>query len=147
MKKKSTTKEIQLNYDLTIDEETKKIITSAEGGRYSYFDYSKKIIKEIVSKDVKEIKWHDVAIIVQALFSKYLICSGIIDCFLMFEIKNNKRSDPPKYCYRNVASYLNNDDKAKVNYLGEEIKKLLAINEIECHPSWEECLCNNSQED
>lgn len=127
---------INLNKDLTLNEEYKNVITSAEKGRYSYFDYSKEKIEEIAKMNINDIKWKDTAYLVQALFPQYLIYSGLFDSFLMFEIKNNVRKDPPKYFYRNLISYLNNNKEVKVNYLGDEIINLFEVNNIKYDTSW-----------
>lgn len=137
MKKKIIkTEELKLNKTLVIDEESKKIITSAERGRYSYFDYTEEIIKNIAMKDMEEVTRNEWFAIAQALFPNYLICSGLIDSFLMFEIKNQVRIDPPKYYYCNLWSFLNNDREARVNLLVEEVKDLFNKNNINYHESW-----------
>ena len=135
--------ELKLNKDLTINEEYKKVITEAERGRYNYFDFSKEKIQEIALKDLKDLKYNDAACLVQALYPQYLIGSGLFDGFLMFEIKKGVRVDPPKYCYGNLTSYLNNDKKTKFNYLAAEIIDLFKNNNIEYNQDWHKLLPNN----
>lgn len=132
-----TSKELTLNKNLTINEEYKKIITSAEKCRYSYFDYSKEKVQEIANKNLNDLKYTDAATLVQALFPQYLICSGLVDSFLMFEIKNGVRQDPPKYCYMHLDSFLNNDKKAKLNNLTSEIIDLFKSNNIKYNKHWD----------
>ena len=104
---KKLTQQLTLNKTLVINENAKQIITTAEKGRYSYFDYSKETIQDIASKHPNELTQKTAFTIVQALFPEFLICSGLFDAFLMFEIKDNKRSDPPKFCYDHIHCYLN----------------------------------------
>jgi len=139
---KKLTKELKLNKDLTIKEEYKKVITEAERRSYSYFDYTKEKIQEIASKDLTELKVKDGFYLVQALYPQYLVCSGLIDNFLIFEIKKGMRVDPPKYYYRNITSYLNNDDKNKFNYLAAEIVDLFKVNNIEYNKLWDVLIRN-----
>jgi hypothetical protein len=135
--------ELKLNKDLTINEEYKKVITEADSGRYSYFDFTKEKLQEIALKDLKDLKYNDAATLVQALYPQYLICSGLFDCFLMFEIKKGVRVDPPKYYYGDLQSYLNNDKKTKFNYLAAEIIDLFKNNNIEYNQDWHKLLPNN----
>lgn len=129
---------LNLNKSLEINEEYKKIITSAEKGRYSYFDYDRESVQAVAKKNIKDVKQVDCFILVQALFPEYLICSGLIDCFLMFEIKNNYRVDPPKYYYSTLGSFLNNNKEVQANFLIDEIMDLFDKNNIECDNSWRE---------
>lgn len=138
--KKTITEELKLNKNLVIDEKHKKVITDAEGGRYAYFDFTKDKIQEIAKKDLSELKLNDTFYLVQALFPEYLISSGLFDCFLMFKIKNGVRVDPPKYCYRNLQSYLNNDTESKFNYLAGEIIDLFKNNGIDYNQNWNKLL-------
>ena len=133
---KEKLKPLELNKSLVMNEEYKKVITSAEKGRYSYYDYSKEIIQEIANKDFEQLYCADARPIVQALFPKYLITSGLWDNFLMFEIVDNERANSPKYCYLDACSYLDNDDKARCNLLLEEIIDLFNKNDITPHESW-----------
>ena len=134
--------ELKLNKDLTINEEFKKIITEADNGRYSYFDFTKEKIQEIALKDLNDLKYDDAVTLVQALYPQYLICSGLIDCFLMFEIKKGVRVDPPKYYYCDLRSYLNNDKKTKFNHLATEIIDLFKNNNIDYNQDWHQLLQN-----
>lgn len=141
--KKQELKELVLNKELNINEDAKKAITTAEGGRYSYFDYDKKTIQKIAEKRVASLKTYDIRPIIQALFPDYLIGSGLFDAFLMFEIKNGVRIDPPKFYYYNLFSYLNNNKEKKFNKLLNEIEDLFKKNNIAYHESWEELFKEN----
>lgn len=137
--KKEKTQAIKLNKDLSIDfSEYKRKITTAENGRYSYFDFSKEAVSEIASKEIDNVSVPELRMLAQALFPEYLQCSGLFDGFLFFEIRSNKRVDPPKYYYCFLSSYLNNDNKAKVNRLSEEVKDLFEQNGISYSESWKQ---------
>lgn len=127
---------LNLNKSLEINEKYKQIITTAERGRYSYFDYDKESVQAVAKKNIKDVRLVDCFILAQALFPEYLICSGLIDSFLMFEIKNNNRVDPPKYYYSSLASYLNNNKEVQANFLIDEVIDLFDKNDIECDSSW-----------
>ena len=129
---------LTLNKDLQLNKKYKDIIISAENGRYSYFDYSKDVIQNIANNNLSDIDWEDCAYLLQALFPQYLICSGLFDSFLMFEIENGKRSDPPKYFYKDLQSFLNNGEgKTQYNYLGNEIIDLFKANGIRYNSEWD----------
>ena len=139
-------KPLELNKSLVMNEDYKKIITSAENGRYRYHDYSKEIIQEIANKNTEGLYCNDINPIVQALFPQYLICSGLWDNFLMFEIKDNERANSPKYSYLDVGSYLDNDKEAKCNLLMEEILDLFYENKLSIHPCWIKALATVKEE-
>ncbi len=133
MKKESTVK-IETNKDLAIDySEWKKNITS---GGYTYFDFSRDEVERIAKKNVKEVSTVEIRTLAQALFPQYLQCSGLFDGFLFFDVFCGERIDPPKYCYATCSSYLNNNDRVKVNRLIDEIEDLFEQNEIDCSDDW-----------
>lgn len=136
---KQNIQQIKLNKDLSLDfSEYKKKITSAENARYSYFDFSKEAVSTVASKEIDNVSNSELRMLAQALFPEYLQCSGLFDGFLFFEIRSNKRVDPPKYYYGVLSSYLNNDKEAKVNRLAEEIKDLFEQNGIAYSESWKQ---------
>ena len=132
---KKELKELVLNKELIINESHKKTICSAEGGRYYYFDFTKEKISEIAQKNFSELEMEDGFYLVQALFPEYLICSGLFDCFVIFEIQNGVRQDPPKYFFRDLISYLNNH--TNFNLLCDEIIDLFKKNNIPYHYGWD----------
>lgn len=142
MNNKKSLKKLNLNKNLEMNEDFKKEITSAEGGRYNYFDYDFQTIEKIAKVDptTDEFTYNNAATLVQALFPEYLICSGLFDCFVIFKIGNGYRVNPPKYCYSNLASYLNNNETKKYNLLIEEIIDLFKKNNIAYNKIWDELL-------
>lgn len=134
-KKKIKTERILLNKNLDFDYEAIKANITKR--RYGYYDFSKEKVEEIASKKVEEVG-NDVRVLVQALFPQYLQCSGLFDGFVLFNVVDGVRIDPPVYYYRSCSSYLNNDDKAKVNRLADEIKDLFESNGIQYSEGWKE---------
>lgn len=135
MSKNIKTEQIQLNKNLDFDFEVFKANITKK--RYSYYDFSREKVQEIASKDIGQVG-DDVRILVQALFPQYLQCSGLFDGFVFFNVVDGVRIDPPVYCYHSCTSYLNNDDKAKVNRLADEIKDLFESNGIQYSEGWKE---------
>lgn len=142
--KKNTKKleKLTLNKELNINNQLKEVIITAEKGRYSYFDFNKDVIEKIAQKSLAkdDLKVTDCFYLVQALFPQYLVCSGLFDCFLLFEIKNNYRVDPPIYYYHNLSAYLNNNENCKYNRLVDEIIDLFKKNNIKYHEDWDKYL-------
>lgn len=144
MKKKST-QAIATNKDLTIDNvEVKKMIEEAD---YEYYDFSPTSISRIAQEsDIKNIGNHDLKSLVQALFPDALICSGLFDGIVLFSVCGGKRIDPPKHWYCDFASYLDNDNNAKVNRLKDEIKDLFEKNNIKPSDEWKRYFETNGEE-
>lgn len=133
---KKQLKELVLNKSLVVDEQAKKIITTAENGRYSYYDYNKEIVEKIAHKNIHTTTWEDFATLTQALFPKHLIGSGLIDCLLLFNIENGQRVDPPEFYYNYVGSFLNNNKELKYNNIFFEIMDLFEKNNIVPDDEW-----------
>lgn len=128
--------EILCNKNLSFDfSGYKRMIESAN---YHYYDFSKQEVIEIADKDIFQISNHEIRMLIQALFPEYIQCSGIFNNFIFFEVRANRRLDPPKYYYGDMTSYLNNDDKSKVNRLAEEVKDLFEQNGISYSESWKQ---------
>lgn len=135
-KKEKQLKELVLNKSLVVDEQAKKIITTAENGRFSYWDYNKEIVEKIAHKKIFDITWKDLATLAQALFPKHLISSDLFHNLLMFNIENNKSVDPPEFYYKHADSFLNNNEELKYNNLFFEIMDLFEKNDIVPDNSW-----------
>ncbi len=135
-KQKQKTKQIILNKNLDFD--FRKIKENITKKRYCYYDFNKKKVQEIASKDLGEVSDGELCILVQALFPKYLVCSGLFDNYVFFDVADGVRIDPPVYFYHFLGSYLNNDREAKVNRLAYEIKDLFESNGIRYSQGWRE---------
>lgn len=134
MKNKQNTKATVTNKNLSIDySDWKKNITSK---RYCYYDFDRSMVENIAKKNDDELTDRDFRVLVQSLFPQYLLCSGLFDSVVLFDVIDGVRIDPSKYCYRNIYSYLNNDNEVKVNRLINEIEELFKLNNIACSDDW-----------
>ena len=92
---------------LNYREEDKKRI---EKVRYRYYDFTEKIIKEIVNKKINDVTNEEWRILLQMLYPKCMIGSGLFQAILIFGInKDGKRIDPPKEAYDGMGELKNND--------------------------------------
>lgn len=131
----------KLNKNLEMNKDFKENIISAENGRYTYYDYDLQTIKDIAKVNPQtELTYNNAATLVQVLFPEYLVCSGLFDSFIMFKVKDGRRGGSPKYCYRSLDSYLNNNNDKKDNLLIEEIVDLFKQNNIDYNKMWNEVL-------
>lgn len=111
-----------LNY-----EEENKI--RVEKIRYSYYDFTEEKIKKIVSKNVNDVTNEEWRLLIQMLYPKSMIGSGLFQPILIFTInKDGKRIDPPKEAYNSVTElkekdclffriikYIEENSKLKIN--------------------------------
>ena len=120
-------KRLKMNYK----EEDKKLVESA---RCHYYDFSEEIIKEIVKKHIKDVTSEEWRILIQMLYPKNMIGSGLFQPILIFRInKNGKRVDPPLEAYNNV-----NDLKDKDCLLFRMINHIEKHSNLKIHNSWYE---------
>lgn len=88
-------------------EEDKKLIESAN---CKYYDFTEKIVEEIVSKDINDVENQEWRILIQMLYPKNMVGSGLFQPILIFEIsKTGKRIDPPIEAYNSMGDLKNND--------------------------------------
>lgn len=88
-------------------EENKKLIESAN---CHYYDFTEKIIEKIVNKHIKDVTSEEWRVLIQMLYPKNMIGSGLFQPILIFKIsKTGKRVDPPLEAYNNVNELKNND--------------------------------------
>lgn len=82
-------------------EEDKQLIENT--GKYIYYDFTEEKIKNIVAKDMQEVTNEEWRTLIQMLYPQNLICSGLLQPILIFDItKNGKRKDPPKEAYNSL---------------------------------------------
>lgn len=85
---------------LDYKKEDKKLI---ESGRYRYYDFTEEIIKQIISKNISEVTNEEWRILLQMIYPKNMIGSGLFQPILIFEIKKNgERKDPPIEAYNRI---------------------------------------------
>ena len=116
---------------LNFKQEDQKRIESAENKRYSYFGFTEESCREIASKPLKEISASEWRSLVQMLYPKNLICSGLFEPFLVFDItKSGKRKDPPKEHFPSL------DQPGSDGILLQRIIDALMENGCELHETW-----------
>lgn len=87
-------------------EEDKNII---ENARYRYYCFTEKDIEEIVGKNINEVDSEEWRILIQMLYPRNMIGSGLFQPILIFKVNNNgKRIDPPIEAYNSVDDLKDN---------------------------------------
>lgn len=82
---------------LNYSEENKRTITEAENRRgYAYYEFTEEAVRAIAAKAAAFVEEHEWRSLLQMLYPDKLICSGLFEAFLVFEIKNGRRKDPPQ---------------------------------------------------
>ena len=123
---------------LTFNQADKDRIVKAENNRgYIYYDFTELSCKSVAEKPLNEVSDNEWYMLVQMLFPANLICSGIFESFLVFEIKggstleSGKRQDPPMRAWQNLTV---------ANRKGEVLLKMivgnLTENGILVHETW-----------
>lgn len=88
-------------------EEDKKLIESAN---CHYYEFTKKIIEQIVNKNIDDIESEEWRILIQMLYPKYMIGSGLFQPILIFKISSKgKRIDPPLEAYNSINDLKNEE--------------------------------------
>lgn len=88
-------------------EEDKNII---EKDRYHYYCFTDENIEEIVVKNINEVDSEDWRLLIQMLYPKNMIGSGLFQPILIFKVNNNgKRIDPPIEAYNSVDDLKDNN--------------------------------------
>lgn len=78
--------------------------------RYRYYDFTEEKIKEIVNKNISDVTNEEWRIILQMLYPKCMIGSGLFQPILIFKInKDGKRIDPPEEAYNGMGELKDND--------------------------------------
>lgn len=95
---------------LNYKEENKKLI---ENGRYRYYDFTEEIINNIINKKINDVTNDEWRTLIQMLYPKNMIGSGLFQSILVFEIdKDGKRKDPPVEAYNSINDLKRNLTKA-----------------------------------
>ena len=81
-------------------EEDKELVESAN---CRYYDFTDEIIEKIVSKQMKDVSNEEWRTLIQMLYPKNMIGSGLFQPILIFKIsKKGKRVDPPIEAYNSL---------------------------------------------
>lgn len=114
---------------LNYKEDDKKLI---ESGRYKYYDFTEEIVENIVSKYINDVKNTEWRILLQMLYPRNMIGSGLFQSILIFKIsKSGKRVDPPLEAYNSI-----NDLKEDTCLLFKIIEHIEQNSKLKIHNSW-----------
>ena len=114
---------------LNYKEDDKKLI---ESGRYKYYDFTEKIVENIVSKYINDVENTEWRILLQMLYPRNMIGSGLFQPILIFKIsKSGKRVDPPLEAYNSI-----NDLKEDTCLLFKIIEHIEQNSKLKLHNSW-----------
>lgn len=120
---------------LNYDEKNKLTITEAENGRgYAYYEFTEETVKSIAAKEATNVEEREWRSLLQMLYPDKLICSGLFEAFLVFEIKNGRRKDPPQEHWSDLVT------PGSDSVLLERFIAVLAEHGIEVHESWRAAL-------
>lgn len=82
-----------------------------ESAGYKYYDFTEKIVEEIIDKHINDVTNEEWRILIQMLYPKNMIGSGLFQPILIFKIsKNRKRVDPPVEAYNSIDDFKKNGD-------------------------------------
>lgn len=110
-------------------ETDKKLIESA---RCVYYDFTEKIIENIVSKHINDVANEEWRILLQMLYPSNMIGSGLFQPILIFKIsKSGKRVDPPLEAYNSIV-----DLKGDTCLLFKIIEYIEKNSKLKIHDSW-----------
>lgn len=80
-----------------------KIVKFFNDNNYKYYEFSQTTIKNIVKKYIRDVTNKEWRILLQMLYPKNMIGSGLFQPILIFELyKNGKRKDPPIEAYNAI---------------------------------------------
>lgn len=122
---------VEMNYNL----KNKALICEAENRRgYTYYEFTEATVKNIASKEAASVEDGEWRSLLQMLYPDKLICSGLFEAFLVFEIRNGRRKDPPQEHWGNLVT------AGSDGVLLERFISALAEHGIKVHESWREAL-------
>lgn len=114
---------------LNYKEDDKKLI---ESGRYKYYYFTEEIVENIVSKYINDVENTEWRILLQMLYPRNMIGSGLFQPILIFKIsKSGKRVDPPLAAYNSI-----NDLKEDTCLLFKIIEHIEQNSKLKIHNSW-----------
>ncbi len=126
---------------INFSEKDKTMICEADRRGYSYYEFTKESVKAIAVKEIRNVEDHEWRSLLQMLYPDKLICSGLFEPFLVFEIQNGCRKDPPKEHWRNLTA------PGSDGVLLERFISALAEHGIEAHESWLKLLNTAKQQE
>lgn len=123
-------------------EEDKKLIESAN---CRYYEFTDKIIENIVSKEMNQVDNEEWRTLIQMLYPQNMIGSGLFQPILIFKIsKKGKRVDPPIEAYNSlddikedtclfyrIIEYIEKNSKIKIDESFYKFKERIQAKERE----------------
>jgi hypothetical protein len=128
-----------MRVNMNFDPADKALIEGEKYHSYSYHEFTEDSLRTLAAKPIQEIPGSEMYALVQMLYPHNLICSGLFDHCLVFDIVDGKRNDPPKEYWHDLAS------KGSDGILLDRIITALEENGVRVHESWKEAL-NRSKE-
>lgn len=110
-------------------EEDKKLIESAN---CHYYEFTEEMIKKIVSKNINDVTGEEWRTLIQMLYPKNMVGSGLFQPILIFKISpKGKRVDPPLEAYNSINDLVDNNC-----LLFRIMKQIEKKTNIKIHDSW-----------
>ena len=101
-------------------------------GRYRYYNYTTDSVKAIAGKDVRELIAEEWKTLIQMLYPKNMIASGLFQPIVIFSMKKNgDRKDPPVDAFNSV------DELKEGTCLLLRIMDFLKQYNITFHETWD----------
>lgn len=116
--------------NMNFQQSDKEHIASEKYHDYTYYEFTEDSLRSIAGKSPKEASSKELYSLVQMLYPHNLICSGLFDRVLVFDIKNGKRVDPPKEAYSDFA------DRRNGAMLLERILDAFKEAKFDVHEGW-----------
>lgn len=81
-----------------------------ESANCHYYEFTEEIIEKIVSKNINDVTGEEWRNLIQMLYPKNMVGSGLFQPILIFKISSKgKRVDPPLEAYNSVNDLKNNN--------------------------------------
>lgn len=123
-------------------EEDKELIESA---KYRYYEFTDETIENIVTKEIDDVANEEWRTLIQMLYPKNMIGSGLFQPILIFKIsKKGKRIDPPIKAYNSlddiqegtclfyrIIEHIEKNSKIKINESFYKFKERIKTKERE----------------
>lgn len=127
-------------YDLNFNKNDKAIITEAENRRgYVYYEFTEESVRAIADKQAYSVVYEEWCSLLQMLYPTRLICSGLFEPFLLFDIVNGRRKDPPTEHWGSLSK------PGTDGILLERFIAALEENGIKPHDSWYKVLSKSKE--
>ena len=120
--------------DINYSAINKALVCGADNRGYVYYEYTEESVRRIAAKEVSTVSDREWRSLLQMLYPDCLICSGLFEPFLVFEITNGRRKDPPQEHWDSLVA------PGSDGILLERFIAVLREHGIKVHESWYEAL-------